>query len=228
MSYRNENSPFIEQNYSVIVNSQLRQELKQDISSFRYEVIGMMKGNRKSTHGKTPGTDASCASHSDCSLQYSSSLQHSSKINLCDVTTVLQQDTRASLSSLANGSVALVDTTLKDKAKKDFPKDFSDFGLFQKTPKQSDLFLNQNKIYSLAEEVREVDSDISDWMGEEPVEKTLAGEVEKNENESKYLTEDDEKVLEDHEREHLESPQKTLDELQNEDYVNHKSGGFRD
>lgn len=119
------------------------------------------------------------------------------------MTTVLQQqkseDTKESLCCLANGSAAaLADTTLKDKARKDFPKDFSDFGLFQKTPKQSDLFLNQNKMYSLAEEVREMDSDISDWIGEEP--------VEKDENELKYATVDEESVLEDQEREHLQSP----------------------
>lgn len=167
----------------------------------------MMKGNRKSTHGKMLGTDASCASHSDFSLHYSSSLPHNSKLNLCDVTTVLHQETQASLSCLANGSaVALADTTLKDKARKEFPKDFSDFGLFQKTPKQSDLFLNQNKIYSLPEEVPEMDSDISDWMGEESVEKTLSGEVEMNENESLMVDKDN--VLEDQEREHLKCPPK--------------------
>ncbi|KAA0702161.1 Short transient receptor potential channel 4 [Triplophysa tibetana] len=186
-------------------------ELKQDISSFRYEVIGMMKGNRKSTHGKMMGTDASNTSHSDCSLQYSTALQQNSKVNVCDVTTVIQQqkseDTRQSLCCLVNGSaLALADTTTKDKARKDFPKDFSDFGLFQKTQKQSDLFLNQNKMYSLAEEVREMDSDISNWMGEEPVEKTLAGEIEKDENESKYPKVDEESALEDQEREHLRSP----------------------
>lgn len=166
----------------------------------------MMKGNRKSTGANKPGTAASDASHPDCSLQYSSALQQN-KLHLYDVTASLQQhnseETRESLGCLVNGSpVALTDPILKDKARKDFPKDFTDFGLFAK----KHTSLNPNKIYSLAEEAtKESDPDILDWVREEIVEKPLAGKVEQEENESKCLMEEEGSVLEDQEKEHIAS-----------------------
>ncbi|KAF4104281.1 short transient receptor potential channel 4b [Onychostoma macrolepis] len=180
-------------------------ELKQDISSFRYEVIGMMTGNRKSTRANKTGAAASDVSHPDGSLQYSSTLLQNKTLHLYDVTAVLQQqkseETRESF--LANGStVILTDPILKDRARKDFPKDFTDFGLF---PKKHNG-LNQNKIYSLAEEAKESDSDILDWVREETVEKPLAEKAEQQENESKCLMEEEESVLEDQEEEHIASP----------------------
>lgn len=167
----------------------------------------MMKGNQKSTRANKPGTAFSDASsHPDCSLQYSSALQQN-KLHLYDVTASLQQhnseETRESLGCLVNGSpVALIDPMLKDKARKEFPKDFTDFGLFPK----KHTSLNPNKIYSLAEEAtNESDPDILDWVREEMVEKPLAGKVEQEENESKCLMEEEGSVLEDQEKEHIAS-----------------------
>ncbi|XP_052471826.1 short transient receptor potential channel 4b [Carassius gibelio] len=180
-------------------------ELKQDISSFRYEVIGMMKGNRKSTKSANkPGTAASDVSHPDSSLQYCSALQQNKKLHLYDVTAVLQQQkSKESLGCLVNGSaLMLTDPILKDEARKGFPKDFTDFGLFQR--KQNSL--NPNKIYSLAEEAKKSDSDILDWMREETVEKSLAEKAEQEETESKCLMEEVESVLEDQEKAHTASP----------------------
>ncbi|XP_042627343.1 short transient receptor potential channel 4-like [Cyprinus carpio] len=182
-------------------------ELKQDISSFRYEVIGMMKGKRKSTCANKPGTAASDVSHPDSSLKYCSALQQNKKLHLYDVTAVLQQqkseETRESLGRLVNGSaVVLTDPILKDKARKGFPKDFTDFELFQR--KQNSL--NPNKIYSLAEEAKESDSGILDWVREETVEKYLAEKAEHEENESKCLMDEEKSVLEDQEKEHTASP----------------------
>lgn len=166
----------------------------------------MMKGNQKSTRANKPGTAASDVSHPDGSLQYPSALQKNKKLHLYDVTAVLQQqnseETRESLGCLVNGSPAvLADPLLKDKARKDFPKDFTDFGLFQK----KHTILNPNKIYSLAEESKESDTDILDWVREETVEKPLAGKVEQEENESKCLMEEEGSVLEDQEKEHTAS-----------------------
>ncbi len=97
----------------------------------------------------------------------------------------------------------MTDLILKDKARKDFPKDFTELGVFPK--KQNSL--NANKIYSLAEEAKESDSDILDWVGEETVEKPLAEEeAEQEENESKCLMEEEESVLEDQEEEHIAPP----------------------
>ncbi|XP_059389767.1 short transient receptor potential channel 4b [Carassius carassius] len=180
-------------------------ELKQDISSFRYEVIGMMKGNRKSTKSANkPSTAASDVSHPDSSLQYCSALQQNKKLHLYDVTAVLQQQkSKESLGCLVNGSaVMLTDPILKDEARKGFPKDFTDFGLFQR--KQNSL--NPNKIYSLAEEAKESDSDILDWMREETVEKSLAEKAEQEETESKCLMDEVESVLQDQEKAHTASP----------------------
>lgn len=159
-----------------------------------------MKGNRNSIHVNKPGTAASDGSHPDGSLQYSSTYQQNKKLHLYDVTAVLQQqkseEPRESLGCLANGSaVVLTDPTLK--ARKDFPKDFTDFGLFPK--KQNSL--NPNKIYSLAEE--ESDSDILDWVREETLEKRLSEKAEQEENESKCLMEEEESVLEDQEKKHI-------------------------
>ncbi|XP_051535530.1 short transient receptor potential channel 4-like [Myxocyprinus asiaticus] len=185
-------------------------ELKQDISSFRYEIIRMMKGNRKSIRVNKPSTTASDVSHPEYSFQRSSTLQQNNKLSLNDVTTVLQhhksEETRDSLCCLTNGSaLALADPLSKDKARKDFPKDFTDFGLFPKTHKQTGLCLNPNKIYSLTEETRESDTDILDWVMEETVEKPLTEEAEMVENESKCLMEQEEIIL-DKVKEHIESP----------------------
>lgn len=167
----------------------------------------MMKGNRKSTRANKTGTAASDVSHPDGSLQFSSTLPRNKKLHLYNVTTVLQQhkseETRESLGCLANGSsVVLTDLILKDKARKDIPKDFTDFGVFPK--KQNSL--NPNKIYSLAEEAKELDSDILDWVREETDENPLAEEAEQEENESKCLMEEEESVLQDQEKEHIASP----------------------
>lgn len=165
----------------------------------------MMKGNRKSTRANKTGTAASNVSHPDGSLQYSSALPQNKKLHLYDLTAVLQQqkseETRESC--LVNGSaVVLTEPILKDKARKDFPKDFTELGVYPK--KQNSL--NANKIYSLTEEAKESDSDILDWGGEETVEKPLAEEAEQEENESKCLMEEEESVLEDQEEEHIASP----------------------
>lgn len=160
----------------------------------------MMKGNRKSTRANKSDTSASDVSHPEGSLQYSSALKQNSKIHLYDVTTALQQqnseEAKAALGCLANGSaVVLTEPILKEKAKSDFPKDFTDFGLF---PKKQ----NPNKIYSLAEEAKESDPDILDWGKED---KPLAGKVEQDINESKCLMEEDERMLEEQEIEHIAS-----------------------
>ncbi|TRY65987.1 hypothetical protein DNTS_003765 [Danionella cerebrum] len=165
-------------------------ELKQDISSFRYEVIGMMKGNRKSTCSNKPGTEASNGCHGDASPQYSSTLQQTSKLN--DATTALQQqcsdEARVSRSCLANGSAVVITESIL-KARKEFPKDFRDFGLFPKNQNS----LNPNQIYLLMEEADETDLDILDRGKEE---KTLAGKAERDKREAKCLMEEERCVVE--------------------------------
>ncbi|KAG7484450.1 hypothetical protein MATL_G00049450 [Megalops atlanticus] len=134
-------------------------ELKQDISSFRYEVLGMMKGSKTCLQGGKASAGASNLAYTDRPLLYSPSPpadQQKSKLNLFNVTTMLQQSSAASKASeafngLANGSAALVPHKLQ---RKDFPKDISDFRLFQRRHKGG---ANPGKIYSVSEEVAESD-----------------------------------------------------------------------
>ncbi|KAG9351782.1 hypothetical protein JZ751_023033, partial [Albula glossodonta] len=143
-------------------------ELKQDISSFRYEVMGMMKGTKTCLQGGKSATGATSLAFADRPLKYStasSGEQPKSKLNLYNVTTLLQQSAAASkaadtFNGLANGSAALLapPPTSRDKPvlqRKDFPKDISDFGLFQKRRRSSAAGPNPNKIYSVSEEVGE-------------------------------------------------------------------------
>ncbi|KAM4620402.1 short transient receptor potential channel 4-like [Polymixia lowei] len=125
-------------------------ELKQDISSFRYEVMGMVKTGNPSLQGAK-----ACGSSGESSLAYpNSSLKMSpsptssqakkSKHNLFNITaSILKQQGGATASprppeafnGLANGLVPLpADETPGEKSgqRKNFPKDIADFGLFQK------------------------------------------------------------------------------------------------
>ncbi|KAJ8412503.1 hypothetical protein AAFF_G00128390 [Aldrovandia affinis] len=134
-------------------------ELKQDISSFRYEVLGMMKGTKPCLQGGKSGAGASNLALPDCPLKYSpatSAEKPKSKLTLFNVTTLLQQSAVTSkpaetFNGLANGSAALLPPNTvpaKDKLqlqRKDFPKDISDFGLFQKRRKCSALGPTQTK-----------------------------------------------------------------------------------
>ena len=164
----------------------LFQELKQDISSFRYEVLGMMKGTKPSLQGGKSAAGASNLAYPDRPLKYSPApageQSGKGKLNLFSVTTLLQQSSASSkppgetFNGLANGSAALLPAPnappSRDKAgqqRKDFPKDISDFGLFQKRRKgNTTAGPNPNKIYSVSEEVGEVETELGrDGEGEE-------------------------------------------------------------
>ncbi|CAB1347857.1 unnamed protein product [Coregonus sp. 'balchen'] len=172
-------------------------ELKQDISSFRYEVLGMMKGKvgpggeGVALAGSKPseGAGASSLVYPDHSFKYSPKFPPATpKTNMFhDTTSVLQQraapsttssstspSTSQGLNRLFNGSVvpswASTDTSsnptsstpissssstpihasTKDRlARKDFPKDICDFGL-----------------YSVSDEMGEADLEELDCAGE--------------------------------------------------------------
>ncbi|KAJ8338929.1 hypothetical protein SKAU_G00357150 [Synaphobranchus kaupii] len=163
-------------------------ELKQDISSFRYEVLGMMRGTKPCLQGGKSGTGAtSSLAYPDRPLKYSPAATAEQptkgKLNLFSVTTLLQQSSASSklaeaFNGLANGSAALLPVPSqalpsRDKLqlqRKDFPKDISDFGLFQKRRKGNAAGPNPNKIYSVSEEVGEVETEEAgqDGGGEEP------------------------------------------------------------
>ncbi|XP_041657404.1 short transient receptor potential channel 4-like [Cheilinus undulatus] len=156
-------------------------ELKQDISSFRYEVMGMVKTGKPGLQGaKASGssTDSSLA-YPNSSLKVTLSPQSSetkSKPNRFKMTTSILKHCSSVASprppeasnGLPNGLLpAASDESSGEKSsqRRNFPKDITDFGLFQKRHKggSEDAAgageISRN-IYSLSEEAG--DSDGSD------------------------------------------------------------------
>ncbi|XP_072515689.1 short transient receptor potential channel 4a [Salminus brasiliensis] len=133
-------------------------ELKQDISSFRYEVLGMMKGHKPGLQGSKTG--ASNLAYPDRPLKCSpasSGGQMKGKLKLLSVTaSILQQNSKAHAKStehsLANGSIPLPsEMTSSDKAKRDFS------GLYHQIRHRGTN--NPGRIFSVCEEVDEPDAE---------------------------------------------------------------------
>uniref|UniRef100_A0A8C9THH7 Transient receptor potential cation channel subfamily C member 4 n=1 Tax=Scleropages formosus TaxID=113540 RepID=A0A8C9THH7_SCLFO len=149
-------------------------ELKQDISSFRYEVLGMMK-----SQGSKVGSGASSLAYPDHPLKCTPSPpsgHQKSKLNLFDVTTMLKQSSGGpkpseAFNGLANGSALLpADNPTGSRERlqrKDFPRDISNFGLFQRQRRGNNPGHNPNKIYSVSEEIDESDPEESNRSGKE-------------------------------------------------------------
>lgn len=154
----------------------LFQELKQDISSFRYEVMGMMKTGKSSLQGaKASGSSVeSSLAYPNSSLKVSpcpKSSQVKSKLNRFKITTsIIKQGSTAvsprppeASNGLPNGLWAHVSdecSTEKSSQRRNFPKDISDFGLFQKrhwsgNETTSGAGEASRKMYSLSEVVGE-------------------------------------------------------------------------
>ncbi|XP_059207409.1 short transient receptor potential channel 4-like [Centropristis striata] len=145
-------------------------ELKQDISSFRYEVMGMMKTGKPALQA----AKASCSSvesslaYPNASLKVSPSPQSSqakSKLNRFKIiASILKQGSSTasprppeSSNGLPNGLLAAAAAAsdesagLKSSQKRSSPKDSSDFGLFQK--RQAGEM--SREMYSVSEEAGE-------------------------------------------------------------------------
>ncbi|XP_039601752.1 short transient receptor potential channel 4b isoform X1 [Polypterus senegalus] len=138
-------------------------ELKQDISSFRYEVLGLLKGNK----GTKFSSGASSMSDVDEPFKHDpivSEEKPKCKLHLFNVTSLLQQRPLSkvpeSYNGIVNGSALLVSETVKEKQqKRDFHKDISQFGLFQRQTKLSSTDQYTNRIYSVSEEIGEYELD---------------------------------------------------------------------
>ncbi|KAK3531910.1 hypothetical protein QTP70_034417 [Hemibagrus guttatus] len=125
-------------------------ELKQDISSFRYEVLGMLKGTRTSLRGTKKVSGTSASSHSGCLHQFKI------KSSTCEVSSERALEPR---SSLLNGSILSLPETF---AKETHGTDISnDFGLFQSSKQKTNQCSNTN-IYAVFEEDRESELERSD------------------------------------------------------------------
>ncbi|XP_056140307.1 short transient receptor potential channel 4-like [Lampris incognitus] len=209
-------------------------ELKQDISSFRYEVMGMMKISKPSLQGaKTGGSSGeSNLAYPNSALKVSSSPSdsqvNSGKLNLLNITTSILKQGGATGSTgleafggLANGLMPLSSdegTGEKSSQRKNFPKDITDFGLYQKRQRGRPGALAgiagpSRNMYSLSEETRESEgSDVKEREargGEERQEDTgtVTGTMAEEEEEEAVgagagsIEEDGEKEIEEEERE---------------------------
>ncbi|GAA6223849.1 short transient receptor potential channel 4 [Lates japonicus] len=151
-------------------------ELKQDISSFRYEVMGMMKTGKPALQGaKASGSSVeSSLAYPNSSLKVSpcpQSSQVKSKLNRFKViTSILKQGSSTASprppeasNGLPNGLLS-VDSdespSEKSSQRRNFPKDITDFGLFQKRHWDSNEATSgtgeiSRNMYSLSEEAGE-------------------------------------------------------------------------
>ncbi|XP_065260476.1 short transient receptor potential channel 4 isoform X6 [Emys orbicularis] len=153
-------------------------ELKQDISSFRFEVLGLLKGNRLSNLQTSKinkeassllETDENCASGGKEKVK-------KKNFSLFDITTLIHPRSAAIASephNISNGAALMVSEPIKEKQKRvNFVTDIKSFGLFHRRSKTSSLEVSANKIYSVSEEV-------SQQQVDEQCEKTTELEGEK-------------------------------------------------
>ncbi|XP_034462981.1 short transient receptor potential channel 4a [Hippoglossus hippoglossus] len=169
-------------------------ELKQDISSFRYEVMGMMKTGKPALQGaKASGSSVeSSLAYPNSSLKVSpgpQSSQAKSKSNRFKITaSILKMGSSTAsprppevFNGLPNGLLPLEpDESTSDKSgqRRTFPKDITDFGLFQKRHRNeatSGAEETSRKMYSLSEEAGESGGSDAE---ERDKERTAGGEEE--------------------------------------------------
>uniref|UniRef100_A0A8C5P7U1 Transient receptor potential cation channel subfamily C member 4 n=1 Tax=Leptobrachium leishanense TaxID=445787 RepID=A0A8C5P7U1_9ANUR len=134
-------------------------ELKQDISSFRFEVLGLLKGNKINLQAlKLHNGMADSDNGDSCRTKETRTRKQKSAFSLFDITTIIHPKTAEIAAerhtNVSNGSALLALEPNKDKTKKiSFSKDVKSFGLFQRRSKKSFPEQSTNKIYSVSEEV---------------------------------------------------------------------------
>ncbi|XP_004680276.1 PREDICTED: short transient receptor potential channel 4 [Condylura cristata] len=134
-------------------------ELKQDISSFRFEVLGLLRGSKLSTIQSAHGTKESSnsADSDEKSDNEGSSKDKKKNFSLFDLTTLIHPRSAAIASerhNISNGSALVVQEPLREKQRKvNFVTDIKNFGLFHRRSKQNAAEQNANQIFSVSEEV---------------------------------------------------------------------------
>ncbi|XP_005746622.1 short transient receptor potential channel 4a [Pundamilia nyererei] len=178
-------------------------ELKQDISSFRYEVMGMMKTGKSALNvAKASGSSVeSSLAYPNSSLKVSAcpqSTQMKSKFNRFKIATSilkLGSSTAAprppeASNGLPNGFMSLVSDESSGEMssqRRSNSKDVSDFGLFQKHQRgnkeaSSSAAESSREMYSLSEEAGECgDSDLEEHIAGEKSERKLLETKKKEE-----------------------------------------------
>ncbi|NWR36652.1 TRPC4 protein, partial [Tachuris rubrigastra] len=146
-------------------------ELKQDISSFRFEVLGLLKGSKLSNlqSAKMNKDTASLSENEENSESEGNKKGKKKPFSLFDITTMIHPRS-ANISSeghnVSNGSAMMVSESTQEKQKRvNFVTDIKNFGLFHRRSKANSVDQSTNKIYTVSEEV-------SRQQAEEQCEKT--------------------------------------------------------
>ncbi|XP_013371174.1 PREDICTED: short transient receptor potential channel 4 isoform X1 [Chinchilla lanigera] len=134
-------------------------ELKQDISSFRFEVLGLLRGSKLSTTQSANATKESSnsADSDEKSDNEGNSKDKKKHFSLFDLTTLIHPRSAAIASerhNISNGSALVVQEPPREKQRKvNFVADIKSFGLFHRRSKQNAAEQNANQIFSVSEEV---------------------------------------------------------------------------
>ncbi|XP_068840393.1 short transient receptor potential channel 4 isoform X6 [Capricornis sumatraensis] len=135
-------------------------ELKQDISSFRFEVLGLLRGSKLPTVQSAQGTKESSnsADSDEKSDNEGSSKDKKKNFSLFDLTTLIHPRSAAIAAerhTISNGSALVVQEPPREKQRKvNFVTDIRHFGLFHRRSKQhAAAEQNANQIFSVSEGV---------------------------------------------------------------------------
>uniref|UniRef100_A0A8D0Z040 Transient receptor potential cation channel subfamily C member 4 n=1 Tax=Sus scrofa TaxID=9823 RepID=A0A8D0Z040_PIG len=134
-------------------------ELKQDISSFRFEVLGLLRGSKLSTVQSAQGTKESSNSvdSDEKSDNEGGSKDRKKNFSLFDLTTLIHPRSAAIASerhNISNGSALLMQEPPREKQRKvNFVTDIKHFSLFHRRSKQHAAEQNANQIFSVSEKV---------------------------------------------------------------------------
>ncbi|XP_055452790.1 short transient receptor potential channel 4 isoform X1 [Psammomys obesus] len=130
-------------------------ELKQDISSFRFEVLGLLRGSKLSTIQSANA--ASSADSDEKSHSEGNSKDKKKNLSLFDLTTLIHPRSAVIASerhNISNGSALVVQEPPREKQRKvNFVADIKNFGLFHRRSKQNAAEQNANQIFSVSEEI---------------------------------------------------------------------------
>ncbi|NXU98762.1 TRPC4 protein, partial [Cettia cetti] len=134
-------------------------ELKQDISSFRFEVLGLLKGSKLSNlqTAKMSKDTASLSENEENSESEGNKKGKKKPFSLFDITTMIHPRS-ANIASeghnVSNGSAMMVSESTQEKQKRvNFVTDIKNFGLFHRQSKTNSVGQSANKIYTVSEEV---------------------------------------------------------------------------
>ncbi|XP_073899606.1 short transient receptor potential channel 4 isoform X2 [Castor canadensis] len=134
-------------------------ELKQDISSFRFEVLGLLRGSKLSTIQSANATKESpnSADSDEKSDNEGNCKDKKKNLSLFDLTTLIHPRSAAIASerhNISNGSALVLQGQPREKQRKvNFVADIKNFGLFHRRSKQNATEQNANQIFSVSEEV---------------------------------------------------------------------------